>query len=297
MAVAQSVELPIEMPTRGPWHWPKGTTNHSKMSVPALLWALHDLGGTVEDKTGRAASRLVEHATELGTPIHPLSNPGHLFKELEGGRYAGAIKRKVGPKRTYAIRLLLEERQMPPKPRPAKAEPAEPKTPALALPVVKDEPKAEVETISIAPGLPVVPPEPSPAPVEPILPPIVAVPASDPLNALLEIQGLAMQAVLGLAEQMGQGIDLADAAERDAEKTRLAETIEENRRLRRKVNDLTETLVAKGKEVEAMRKALNIAQSNMAAIQKAAADAPNRERQYGNLKATERFMQARPVAK
>jgi len=38
-------------------------------------------------------------------------------------------------------------------------------------------------------------------------------------------------------------------------------------------------------------------ESNLAAIQKAAADAPGRERSLANLKATERFMQERPAVR
>jgi hypothetical protein len=332
MAVAEKLDTKVE---RGPWKWALYTRSETMQSIPAFLWALKDMGGVCADKSGRAPARVFAHAEKMGTPLHPRSAPSAMLRELENGTYAGAIKRTKGSRQTYRIELLLTDEQMPPKPLPVKTTKIEPERLAVKPRDVESElakapkdgdtvniPKADggtgprpadptpepkphpgptpgprPEDPNTKPELAVVPPGPAPELVEPTLPPIVAVPASDPLNALLEIQGLAMQAVLGLAQQMGQGVDPQDAADRDAEKARLATTLEENQRLRRKVNDLTETIVAKSKENEAMRRALMTAQSNLAAIQKAAADAPGRERQLANLRATERFMQERPAVR
>ena len=315
MAVeAQKLDIKAE---RGPWKWALYTRAETMQSIPAFLWALKDMGGVCADKHGRAPSMVITHAEKIGIPIHPRSNVSAMVRELETGAYAGAIARTKAPTRTYRVELLLTDEQMPPKPFPVKTTKVEPERlavtekpkadggtgprPADPTPEPKPHPGPppgpRPEDPNTKPELAVVPPGPAPELVEPALPPIVAVPASDPLNALLEIQGLAMQAVLGLAQQMGQGVDPQDAADRDAEKARLAATLEENQRLRRKVNELTETIVAKGKENDAMRKALMVAQSNLAAIQKASADSPDRERQLANLRATQKFMQAKPAVR
>jgi hypothetical protein len=308
--VAEKMDIKVE---RGPWRWALYTRAETMQSIPAFLWALKDIGGVVEDKQGgRAPAKIVAHAKEMDTPLHPRTTPGAMLRELERGAYAGAIKRVKGEKRTYRVELMLTDEQMPPRPQPVKTTKVEPDRTPVKVKATSDPAPSPVGPVpdpktpppgprpddpNVKPELAVVPSDAPLVPVEPALPPIVAVPASDPLNALLEIQGLAMQAVLGLAQQMGQGVDPQDAADRDAEKARLATTLEENQRLRRKVNDLTETLVAKGKEIEAMRRALMTAQSNLAAIQKASADAPDRERQLANLRATQKFMQAKPAVR
>jgi hypothetical protein len=330
MSLAETTTPTTE--SRGPWKWALYTRAETRQSIPAFLWALKDMGGVCADKSGRAVSKVVAHAEKMGTPIHPRSHPSAMIRELESGAYAGAIERVKGVRQSYRITLKLADEQMPPKPNArvkvvstvveddewiekqlAKASkatdtvnipaaggtgprPADPEPEPKPHPGPEPGPRPDDPNVNQV-ALAVVPPEPPVKAVEPALPPIVAVTASDPLNTLLEIQGLAMQAVLGLAQQMGTGVDPAEAAERDEEKTRLAATLEENQRLRRKVNDLSETLVAKSKENEAMRKALMVAQNNLRAIQEASTGAPDRERQLTNLKATQRFMQERPVAR
>jgi len=322
MAIAEKLNIQVE---RGPWKWALYTRSETRQSIPAFLWALKDMGGVAEDKQGgRAMAKVIAHAEEMGTPLHPRSHPSAMIRELERGAYAGAIERVKGEKRTYRITLNLTDEQMPPKPAPARVKvestvvattsnddewieqqltkaggtgprPVEPEPEPKPHPGPSGEPRPDDPNVK--PELSVVPVEPPVASIEPVLPPLAVVSSTDPLNALLEIQSLAMQAVLGLAQQIGQGVDPQEAADRDAEKNRLATTLEENQRLRRKVNDLTETAMAKAKEIEAMRKALMVAQSNLSAIQKASADAPNRERQLNNLRATEKFMQAKPAVR
>ena len=242
--------------TRGPWKWYR-TNEKTRPSVAAFLWALHDLGGEVIDENGRVPAIIAGHAAEMGMPLNPSLNRSQVIGSLDNG-YPGTIEREMDDKWTYRITLLLADDEMPPRPQPVAAEPQpEPAPPTLAL----------------------VP--------EPDVPAVVADASDDPVNALLEIQKLAMGAVMGLTRQRSE-------PDTDTDRERLAETLKENQQLRDKVRDLSETVAAKAKENEALRKALTTAQANVAAIQKAAADAPERERQLANLRATERFMQAKP---
>ena len=335
MAVAEKLDIPRD--ERGPWRWAPYTRAETRQSIPAFLWALKDMGGVAEDKTGgRAPAKVFDHAEKIGMPLHPRTHPSAMLRELEDGAYAGAIERTKGTKRTYRVVLKLAPEQMPPKPTPrvkvestvvatkddddswikqqlAKApkagdtvnipnadggsgpKPADPTPEPKPHPGPKPGPRPDDPNVT--PTLAVVPVQAAVEPVEPTLPPLAVVASSDPINTLLEIQGLAMQAVLGLTQQIGAGPDPDASAERDAERTKLAATLEENQRLRRKVNELAETVNAKSKENEAVRKALMVAQSNLRAIQQANADAPQRERQLANLRATEKFMQERPAVR
>jgi len=245
---------------RGPWKWRPWTQERTRRSIAAFLWALHDLGGEVTDEHGRVPARIAEHAAEMGMPLDPTINRSQMLTSLDSIGYVGCIARDMGAKKTYKITLLLADDEMPPRPAPQPE------------PVPEPEPERPLTLV---------------APPEPDLPAVVAQATEDPVNALLEIQKLAMGAVMGLTRD-GGGHDS------DTDGERLAATLEENQRLRHKVADLSETVAAKAKEIEALRKALTTAQANLSAIQKASAEAPQRERQLANLRATERFMQAPP---
>jgi hypothetical protein len=244
--------------TRGPWKWHR-TNEKTRPTVAAFLWALHDLGGDVTDENGRVPAIIARHAAEMGMPLNPSLNRSQVIGSLDNG-YPGTIEREMDDKKTYRITLLLADDEMPPRPQPVVTEP-------------QPEPEPVPPTLALVP--------------EPDMPAVVADASDDPVNALLEIQKLAMGAVMGLTRQRSE-------PDTDTDRERLAATLEENQRLRDKVRDLSETVAAKAKEIDALRKALTTAQANMAAIQKASADAPERERQLANLRATERFMQAKP---
>src|SRR4051812_38500397 len=137
-----SVVASKSAPVRKPWKWVPGTQGALKMTVPALLWALHEMGGSIEDRpTGRCSTKLVTEAKKKGftVDIHhdPVRHGGKssalssLLKELENGRYAGCIKRETNGKRTLQIDLLLTEAELPPRPFPVVVKKMEPKRPEI----------------------------------------------------------------------------------------------------------------------------------------------------------------------
>jgi hypothetical protein len=297
-------------PVVSKWAWPRFTNERTKRSIPAVLWALHEMGGEVADpQSGRVPAKIVAKAQELGWPVHPGTNTSMLFAELENGRYGRCLYRETNGKRTFLVRLLLTDEEMPPKPhaiKTYKVDKVKPESVFASAPPIEPDPEPEPEQPTPAPK-PVpddpnvtlaVAPEPEPEVVAPTISPLVGVDAGiDPIDLLFDIQRLSMTAVVALATTAGTpDINPDNSDERDAERARLATTLEENNRLRRKLNEATETLVAKSKEIEALRKALAIAQNNLRAVQDAANAAPNRERALANLRNTQKFMSEKPRA-
>lgn len=115
---------------RGTWDWGPGAHESTRTTVPALLWALKDMGGTIEDRpSGRVGHELLQACRERGYPIHPVhlktgSNLSALMQALDSGGSStwlnGCIRRETNGKRTYRVDLLLDDDQMPPKPSPVK---------------------------------------------------------------------------------------------------------------------------------------------------------------------------------
>lgn len=294
MAITDTARQP-----RGPWHWGNMARAATRQTVPALLWTLHELGGHIEDPSGQCSRRLIEAAKERGYPIAPVHdstlvrNAGsggamsQVFNELEVGRYAGCIARTINGKRTLRIDLLLDESELPPKPRPvvtrqvAPTAPPRPPAPAAAV-----EPNGDAP-LRVANAAPV------PEPVQPTLPPLTMV-DSTAVDLLLQIQQLSVQATLACAADVGRTATPVLSEHDEAVAERLASTLEENNRLRTKVNDLAETMRAKAKENEALRKQIMLLQNNLRAIQEASANAPNVERNLARLRGNQQFIAARP---
>jgi hypothetical protein len=279
---------------RGPWTWPRYSREATQRTISALLWTLKDMGGTIESTSGRAGSALADEAAKRGTPIHPQVNLSQLIGELDTGIYGGCIKRDTGIRRTYAITLLLAEDEMPPKPRHLRAAPE--KT-LFVQPVASDpdpEPEPEPEPIPV-------PPEPQPEPVvdtavvvetvEPVIPPLVVV-SDEPLDLALTAATSVAKVIEAL---LVRGAEAKGEPSPDAEEmaVRLAQTIEENNRLRRKVNDLSETVQAKAKECEGLHKALRVSEANLKTLRETVA-VGSRERDVARLKGNQRFVAERP---
>lgn len=341
-ALATTAEL---RKSRGRWQWGPAAKESGRMTIPALLWTLYEMGGVIEDaQGGRCGTRLLQAAIERGYTVHPLHHPGRstgtvstLLRELEVGRYAGCISRDVrAGKRTYKIELLLTEAEMPPKPFPVKVTKVEPTRPKL-VPVPRP---VKPQSVFVQPvpdivdedGLgnggpdpdhvPPVPPETPEAPVEapPVtqpelpdapetpdvedvvvstVPPLLTVAGDDDAFALLiEASTTITRAMLAINAMprgvLGGGptdVDIDEAAKR------MADTLAENARLRRKLNEVNETVLAKTKECEGLRKALVVANGNLKAIQSNADQAGQRERALGRFRDVERTMQAPPSAR
>ena len=278
--------------SRGPWVWPRYSRDYNQRSVSALLWTLHDLGGVVESSAGRAGSVLLAACEDRGTPIAPRTNPAAIWSELEeGGIYGNCIHRDKRPKRTDKITLLLTEAEMPPKPRHLKA--AADRT--IFVQPVASAPEPEPAEPEPAP----VPPEPQPEPVEdiiedivsPEIPPLVVV-SDEPIDVALSLADGVSRLVQAL---LVQGAEPKGESSPDAEEqaVRLAQMIEENNRLRRKVNDLTETVRAKGTECEGLHKALRVSEANLKTLRETVAGS-SRERDLARLNGNQRFIAAKP---
>lgn len=294
------------------WQWTQGAKESITTTIPALLWTLHEEGGEVHDSSGQAGRKLAEMAKARGYVIARTHEPDHstgsalssLLGQLDhGDRYGGCIEREMNSKRTFTIRLLLDVEQLPPRPHPVviKQAPSSPAAGGSGPRPAEDPtpmPPAEPTPAPEAPEQPetaLVLAQPDVEVVHPVLPPLAIVDDADPVAILLQIQDLSMTAVLAVAKSIGErGEPVVDADERDHQAKRLADTLEENNRLRRKVNDHAETISAKTKEINALRQALKVAQGNLHAIQQNANEAGQRERNLAKLSGNQRFIAERP---
>lgn len=316
--------------SRGPWRWGVQNKTSAKMTIPALLWTLHDLGGEISDPvTGRAGTKLVEEARKrysvYPTHIRSKASSGALssiYLSLERGIYAGSIAREMNAKRTFRITLLLSEDEMPPRPSPLKITKVQPTvTPlvpkqrpiapvAVVAPVTDDEgtgnggpshdydpdePQPEVPE----PVQPTLPDDPGEPEVEDVvhttIPPLLTVNADDDAFMLiLEASQLLARAMIATNARTPKVVGPSDAEIDEAAK-RMADTLAENQRLRRKLNEANETAMAKARENEGLRKALLVAQGNLKAFQQNMDLADNREKALARLRDTQRTMAAPPT--
>jgi hypothetical protein len=266
---------------RGPWVWPKFTTANMKQSVSAILWTLADLGGSIEDKSGRCSSKLIDACEKAGTPLHPTNKPATTFQSLDSGSHspmlAGCIARDTIQKRTYKITLLLKPDEMPPRPKRIVSDGG---TGPRPVPVPEPEqPKPA--------------PEPESEAVEPTIPPLVAVGIHDELDLALHATDTLAKLVTEIL--MRRAMPATDAQpDNDEQAIRLAQTIEENNRLRAKVNDQAETIRAKTKETEGLRRALMVSENNLKTLRETVAGSTDRERNLSRLNGNQRFIAQKP---
>jgi hypothetical protein len=116
------------MPTKTitPWEFGAYVTEPVRTTISALLWALHGEGGTIRSESGRVGTALRDRAVELGYFIHPRYQASSksasggissLLASLELDTYGTeAIEREKNGTRSFEIRLLLDDEEMPPKP-------------------------------------------------------------------------------------------------------------------------------------------------------------------------------------
>ena len=305
-----------------PWKWGVLINAATKQSTAALLWTLHDLGGSIEDGSGLAATKLASTAVKRGMAPHPNHMKGQalstLMGQLERGRMGGCIERVTNGKRTKKITLLLSPDEMPPRP-PVQTRPAQvPKQRSLLVQPVADDggtgPRPEPESPAEPAPEPSEPPAPGPRPddpnvalsivgdapaeevVEPTIPPLVAV-SVDPIAKLFAIQADLMSATVAVGEMSARLSVQADRPEPVVDETiaeRLAATLEENNRLRRQLNEARDTAAARKHENDGLRKQILVAQNNLRALQKASAEGSQRERNLARLNGNQRFISARP---
>jgi len=304
--------------TRGPWQWHMARES-SMVSIPVILWTLHELGGEITDEGGHCGALVLEEAGKRGWYVHPTHQPGQrsggysqLLQELETGRYGGCISRDINGKRTYAIRLNLSEAEMPRKPQPVVTKKVEPTKPvprdvaeALVKPRIGDTRPAPVaptpppaptptprpmaaQDKAPSPTLAVATDTPTPTTVEPTIPPMLAI-TGNLADVLTQIQQLSFQAwMLSVT-----GTETAPPVS-DEQAVRLAETLEENNRLRRKCNDQSETLRATLKERDGLRQQIMLLQNNLRVVQEASNGSGNLERKLNRFNGTQKAIASRP---
>lgn len=241
------------------WTWPKQTTDKLKNAVAGVLWELYD-NGDIEAPSGTAVPILRRRLEERPRPYRLPPATAYLFRQLEeGGRYGHCIDRQLNGTAVRSIRLRLSEEELPrprPWPAPKREEPA-PEPTEQPAPEVEPAPVAEPEATFDGRGIAVVGPRLDTAQVP--------VGADDAIAKLLLVQSLATDVILDLAEMAGR--QAAQAPSEDgALLHRMSQALEENNRLRRNLAEVTETLRARTKEVDTVRKALRQTQANLDAL-------------------------------
>jgi hypothetical protein len=330
-------------PTRvgkGSWKWGGFVHASTRMSVPALLWTLHDMGGVIEDASGKAPTKLAQMALSRGFAVHASHHGGQglstLMAQLERGRMAGCIERELNGKRTLKITLLLNPEELPPRPairkpqigdsRPAPGAVAQPKQRSVFVQPVPDAPDTEGPYAAVPEPEPTEPepvpvpdapdrPQPRPddpnvattlavvedpaeapvEPVEPVIPPLVLLsPEDDPIARLFAIQNDLVAATMAIATMAAPVVHEVMESADPKQAERLAQTLEENNRLRAKVNTLTETVRAKTAEADAFKRQVLVLQNNLRAMTDASNEAAKRERDLAKLRGNQRFISERP---
>ena len=251
--------------------------------IPAMLWALKH-GGPALSPSGHANSVLYERMLDMGAPPAWLMGDQRVataVKELEGGRYGKVLRRDTRgrPKSVFTISLVPpfdDPANLPPDPYVALARDERPKSAPDERPAGADKLDAlmrgdDLDEETIDQAVVDVAVDAALATVNgPHLQDMREVQATanglppeplDFVDRLLMIQKLANEVLIDLVTVAAN----APSASPDSG-SRLADALEENQRLRRKLADATETAVAHKKEAEAVRRAAKQTQANFDAL-------------------------------
>lgn len=248
----------------GNWIWPAGVRETSREIVRAILWTLHDLGGTVRSQEGYAPSVLT-NAVEERTGLEATDTMRYLlvrlYDETAVDYYGRPVLARQGTDRhTHQLKLMVSEEDMPRRPeampQPAKVETPEPEVAPVAT-----------NGTTPQPALPVPQSESSPL---------------DPIDLVMAAQRLLTEAVLQIASQPTVSPAVAD---HDVVLRRLNDALEENQRLRRRVSEAELAREGKVKEVDAVKRLLAETQANLDALRGPAAN---------KAKEIEKMMRERP---
>jgi hypothetical protein len=245
------------------WKWPAGTTSDTKLMASQFLWALA-LEGDVEDPHSGSASRLLFERVQRLAGASPVPNHvrwPYMMERLadpEGPYGRAFIGRDMGPKRCYAIRLLVPREELPPNPFPSVAAPVNGQAP----PSQQDEDDAHAADEPYWDRSPRASDEASERPLlSPVLERLLVV-QTVVGQSVLEI--LRLEAELAAAQERAAAAEAAPPNETDDEvRQRLAGALEANKRLVRKLRDAEETAVARSKEAQATRQAMGKLQLNL----------------------------------
>jgi len=287
-----------------PFKWPAGMQVQTRQRVASILWTLRQQpGAEVTDRvSGRATHKLNDLCRELRVRQVPRTSPASYAKliTLMTGDAVDSpwaqnplIERDVNSKRTYAIRLLVQDEDMP-DPNLAWAPSFMPVAVAETLGLVpagattKEAAEVATEATVAAPDeiadVPEVTTEPEPTAA-------VDVRAETPaaLKKVMAISKLATDLMIELSEiEHRHGGD-------EAVLGRLADALADNERLRGRVRDLEALVETKASEIASLRQSLKLTGANLERL-RTAVNTNGHVDPDADQRALARLMQERPAA-
>lgn len=291
-----------------PFEWPEHLQLTTKQRVASILWTLQQNGGEVTDEEGLVTSKLNDLARDLKVIAVPKMAPGayapligNMCGERDGSPWATnpLIERDTKGKRTYSIRLLVEDDDMP-EPELAWRTTQMPVNVAEQLGFVpagsatKSEPEevlidSPVETVDVGPSeviedIPDVPTESTTTEVE------VRHDTPAALRKVMAISKIATDLMIELSE-------IAQPITDDAVLGRLADAMEENARLRQEIRSLKDNVETKAREVSALRHSLKITGANLERVRAAVTTNGHLKGDDFEQAALAKLMQQPPAAK
>lgn len=276
------------------FEWPEHMQLQSKYRVASILWALQRVDGEIAESSGLVTSLLNDICREQRVRVLPKSSPGtyagliaNMTGEREGSPWATSplLERELNGKRTYALRLLIEDADLP-DPRLAWSPAFMPVDVAQTYGIlggqdvetetepeteVEVEPETEPETVDVGPvSVEEGDVENLVEAVESISTvPVVPIPSDPPsetpegLRKLLAINRLATDLMVEFAA-------MSRPAENDLV-ARLVQANEEITSYRAKVQTLEAALSSKVSEVHALRQSLKLTGANAERLREALA--------------------------
>lgn len=252
------------------FEWPEHLQLTTKQRVASILWTLQQNGGEVTDEEGLVTSKLNDLCRDLKVIAIPKSAPGayaplisNMCGERDGSPWATnpLIERDTKGKRTYAIRLLVEDDDMP-EPELAWRTTSMPKAVAEMLGFVpagstttepEEVPDPPGETVDVGPvdvigDIPDVPTESTTTDVE------IRHETPAPLRKVMALSKIVTDLMIELSE---------DTPADELVLGRLADALAEGERLRQKVAALENVVEAKSREVNSLRQSLKLTGANL----------------------------------
>lgn len=279
-----------------PFEWPESLHLATKLRIASILWTLQQHGGEITDESGLATAKLNELCRNARVRALPKQSPGtyprlltQMCGEGDSPWTEPLIERDLRGKRTFAIRLLLEDEDLPDPDlawtlahMPADVAEARGLVAVPAEPVEEEAPEAiEEET-----------PEP-PESEEPVPAELVGLRAETPaaLRKVLAISKLATDLMIELSEIDQRHVGQDEVLER------LATVLADNQRLTETVRELRALVETKANEIDALRQSLKLTGANLERLRLAVSVNGNGRFEVDGQRELARVMQAPPTTR